>query len=577
MEVIVGIDLGTTNSEIAVIQDGRPQVIPVDGELIMPSCVGIDRNGSLIVGRPAKNQMVSDPESTILSIKRKMGQDTKVRLGDKDLSPEEVSALILKKLKAETEAYLGEEVKKAVITVPAYFDDSQRKATKNAGALAGLEVMRIINEPTAAALAYDSKLEENQTILVYDLGGGTFDASLVTVENGVVEVKASHGDTHLGGDDFDNLLMEHVAKTFHKLHGVDLLADLRSRNRLWSAVEKAKRELSNMPYVSIKEEFIHGDHHLDVELSRSEYEAMIAPLLKKTIHSVHQCLTDADLLPRDIDKIILVGGATRTPLVSKRLQEEVGVEPRHEISPDLIVAMGAAIQGGVIGGVETDSVLVDITPYTFGTSAVDFRKGDFCDDVFVPIIKRNTPLPVTKAEVFATLFDGQESVDVRIYQGEKPIASENIFIGNFIIDGLSDVPAGNQIVLKLHLNLDGVLEVTAEEKRTGLSKTVRMDTGKSGSAFDLQKARKNIAALINEEEFAQEEKPVEGKTEEVLVAEAKELRKRAEKIMDIIDETDASELQALIQQTKDAIAGGDMERVAELNESLSDMLFYLED
>lgn len=577
MEVIVGIDLGTTNSEIAVIKDGRPEVIPVDGELIMPSCVGIDRNGSLIVGRPAKNQMVSDPESTILSIKRKMGQDTKVRLGDKDLSPEEVSALILKKLKAEAEAYLGEEVKKAVITVPAYFDDSQRKATKNAGALAGLEVMRIINEPTAAALAYDSKLEENQTILVYDLGGGTFDASLVTVENGVVEVKASHGDTHLGGDDFDNLLMEHVAKTFHKQHGVDLLADLHSRNRLWSAVEKAKRELSNMPYVSIKEEFIHGDHHLDVELSRSEYEAMIAPLLKKTIHSVHQCLKDANLLPRDIDKIILVGGATRTPLVAEILQNEVGVEPRHEISPDLIVAMGAAIQGGVIGGVETDSVLVDITPYTFGTSAVDFHKGDFCEDVFVPIIKRNTPLPVTNAEVFATLFDGQESVDVRIYQGEKPIASDNIFIGNFIINGLSHVPAGNQIMLKLHLDLDGVLEVTAEEKRTGLSKTVRMDTGKPGNVFDLQKARKNIAALLNEEDLAQQGKSVVAESKEGLVAEAKELRKRAEQVMDIIDETDASELQTLIQQTKDAIAGGDIERVAELNESLSDMLFYLED
>jgi len=577
MELVVGIDLGTTNSEIAVIKDGVPQVIPVDGEMIMPSCVGINGNGSLVVGRPARNQMVSDPESTILSIKRKMGQGIKIRLKDRELTPEEISSLILKKLKDEAEAYLGAEVKKAVITVPAYFDDSQRKATKNAGALAGLEVMRIVNEPTAAAMAYDSSLTENQTLLVYDLGGGTFDVSLVSVENGVVEVKASHGDTHLGGDDFDDLLIRHAAQIFREQHDVDLLTDSRSRNRLWSAVEKAKRELSDSPYTSIKEEFIHGDYHLDIEISRMDYEDMIRPLLKKTLNSVHQCLKDAGVLPGDIDKVILVGGSTRTPLVAEMIRSELGIEPRHEINPDLIVAMGAAIQAGIVSGVKTNSVLVDITPYTFGTSAVASYGGEIREDVFVPIIRRNTPLPVSKGEVFSTMFDGQEAVDIRIYQGEEPIATDNIFIGNFMVEGLSDVPAGNEIVLNLHLDLNGILKVTAIEKRTGLSKTVKMETGAQKEAFDFEKAQQNIHALVGE--HAGESLPnIPANTKkEALLRDARDLRKRAEKIMDSVEEVDASELQALISESKESISKGEFERLAELNESLSDMLFYLED
>ncbi|MBW2064234.1 MAG: Hsp70 family protein [Deltaproteobacteria bacterium] len=577
MDTVVGIDLGTTNSEIAFIKDGSPQVIPVEGEMIMPSCVGMDKSGTLLVGRAARNQMVSDPESTILSIKRKMGQDVKVRLGDKEFSPEEISSLILKKLKTEAEAYLGQEVKKAVITVPAYFDDHQRKATKNAGALAGLEVMRIINEPTAAALAYDAGLEENQTILVYDLGGGTFDASLVVVENGVVEVKASHGDTHLGGDDFDNLLIEHVAHIFEDEHNVSLLADPKARNRLWAAVEKAKRELSDAPFARIREEFIHGDLHLDTEISRIDYEDMIRPLLKKTMDSVHQCLKDAGILPSHVDRVILVGGSTRTPLVFEIIGNEMGIEPRHEINPDLIVAMGAAIQAGIIAGMETHSVLVDITPYTYGTRAVDLYRGRFVSDVFVPIIRRNTPLPVSKSEAFATIVDGQEKADVRIYQGEEPIASNNIFIGNFFVEDLSDVPAGNEILLNLHLNLDGILEVTATEKRTGLSKTVKMDTSKHRDVFDLEKARRNLASLVDEETLEGISDSPGGKGKEAILCEAKDLRKRAEALLGSIDEEDAAQLRPLIQQSKKAVAEGDIEKLAELNESLSDMLFYLED
>ena len=577
MELVVGIDLGTTNSEIAVIKDGAPHVIPVDGEIIMPSCVGIDGSGAPVVGRPAKNQMVSDPESTILSIKRKMGQDIKIRLGERELTPEEISSLILRKLKDEAEAYLGREVKRAVITVPAYFDDSQRKATKNAGTLAGLEVMRIINEPTAAALAYDGGLEGNQTLLVYDLGGGTFDVSLVSVENGVVEVKASHGDTHLGGDDFDDLLIKHVAQIFKEQHDLDLLADSRSRNRLWSAVEKAKRELSDAPYASIKEEFIHGDHHLDIEISRMDYENMIHPLLKKTLSSVHQCLKDGGLLPGSIDKIILVGGATRTPLVAETIRSEMGTEPRHEINPDIIVAMGAAIQAGIVSGVETSSVLVDITPYTFGTGAVAPYGGEIREDVFVPIIRRNTPLPVSKGEVFSTMFDGQEAVDVRIYQGEEPIATDNIFIGNFMVEGLSDVPAGNEIVLDLHLDLNGILEVTAVEKRTGLSKTVKMGTGAKKGVFDLEKAQQNIQALVGENGSESLPGMPTSAKKETLLRDARDLRKRAEELMGSVEETDASELQALVSESRESISNGDFERLAELNESLSDMLFYLED
>lgn len=577
MEHIVGIDLGTTNSEIAVIKDDGAYVIPIDGETIMPSCVGIDNQGNLAVGRSAKNQMVTNPESTVLSIKRKMGQDISISLGDRQFSPEEISSFILKKMKEQAEAYLGEKVNKAVITVPAFFDDSQRKATKNAGTLAGLEVMRIINEPTAAALAYDADHTGNQKILVYDLGGGTFDVSLVVVESGVVEVMASHGDTKLGGDDFDNLLIEHVAEIFQDKQGVNLLDNPRSRNRIWSAVVKAKESLSNDPFARIREEFIYGDHHLDLEISRIDYEEMIRPLIRKTIENVHQCLKDGSLLPGAIDKIILVGGATRTPLVSEMISRELKIEPRHEISPDLIVAMGAAIQGGVIGGHEISSVLVDITPYTFGTSAVGLHEGDMRHDVFVPIITRNAALPASKGEAFATMVDGQSSVDVRIYQGEEPLIQDNIFIGNFLVEGLSNVPAGNTIVLNLQLDLNGILEVTAEEKVTGLSKTVRMDTGDHKKIFDLNQARKNISDLIGEEAGNASDDLFNPGAKEDIILEAKSLRKRSEKLMEKIDEEDAAELHSLMEKSKNAISEGELDKLAELNESLADMLFYLED
>ena len=458
-------------------------------------------------------------------------------------------------------------------------NDAQRKATQNAGKLAGLDVRRIINEPTAAALAYDADQTSDRTVLVYDLGGGTFDASLVVVQNGVVEVKASHGDTHLGGDDFDHLLMEHVDRIFFEQHAVHPLADLKAQNRLWAAVEKAKRELSDVPYTRIREEYLIGDLHLDVEIERSAYEDMIRPLLRKTMDSVHRCFKDALMLPGALDKVILVGGASRTPLVTELVRQGINIEPRHEIHPDLIVAMGAAIQAAVIQGQKTKSILVDITPYTFGTGAVGVYNGQLQENVFVPMIRRGVALPARKGERFSTMHDGQEAVDVRIYQGEAPLADDNIFIGNFLVEGLSDVPAGNEIVLTLSLDLNGVLEVTAAEKRTGLSKTVTMQAGDGIAAFDLERAREHLGDWIESEADAAGPVPIVDAADdkEQVMAAAKDLRKRTTALLDDIDATDASELRALLADSQKAIAEGRYQKLAELNESLSDMLFYLED
>ena len=577
MSVIVGIDLGTTNSEIAVIRDGKPEIISVDGEPIMPSCVGIDPGGNILVGRTAKNQMVAAPEATILSIKRKMGENTRISLADRSFSPEEISAMILTRLKSAAETHLGETVTEAVITVPAYFDDAQRKATRSAGELAGLKVRRIINEPTAAALAYDHDLGTDQTVLVYDLGGGTFDASLVVVQNGVVEVKASHGNTHLGGDDFDRLLMDHADELFFEQHGVRLKSDLKATNRLWAAVEKAKRELSDAPYARIREEFILNDLHLDLEIARTDYEEMIRPLLDKTMDSVHRCFKDAAILPGAVDKVILVGGSSRTPLVSELVGNAIRTETHQEIDPDLIVAMGAAIQAGVVNGQKTHSILVDITPYTFGTGAVGMLDGQMREDIFVPLIRRGTALPAKKGDAFATMFDGQKAVDVRIFQGEAPLAEDNIFIGNFLVEGLSDRPAGNEIVLTLALDLDGLLEVTAVEKRTGLSKTVTMETDNGQAPLDLNAARENLSAALGQAPPTTADATQTGDDKQTLINAAKDLRKRAGVLLDNIDPTDAQELRSLLADSQKAVSNGDADKLVQLNESLSDMLFYLED
>src|SRR3954467_5479901 len=424
METIIGIDLGTTNSEVAVVRDGKPVVLPdEEGDPILPSVVGLDPQGRLLVGRAARNQFVLAPERTIRSIKRRMGEEITVPLGEQKYSPQEISAIILRALKQRAERALGQEVKKAVITVPAFFNEGQREATRAAGELAGLEVVRIINEPTAAVLTYDPHPDEQERLLVYDLGGGTFDVSIALIEGGVVEILASHGDTHLGGADFDQRLLDMVCDRFLTEHGIDLRDTLTARSRVLRAVEEAKKTLSTEAVALLEEEFIAEKSgvplHLKMEIDRGEYEDLIEPLLAKTLTCVDQSLTDSKLQATQIDKVVLVGGAPRTPMVHRLLQERLGRPVHAEIEPDLAVAMGAAVQGGLIAGVEVGPVLVDITPHTLGISALGELYGTRSKHAFAPIIERNTPLPATRTEIFGTVSDAQKVAEIRVFQGEN--------------------------------------------------------------------------------------------------------------------------------------------------------------
>jgi molecular chaperone DnaK len=594
-ELIVGIDLGTTNSALAAVVDGKLDMVPIHGQPTLPSCVGVDGSGRLLVGAAARNQLVAAPESTLLSVKRRMGESVRLPLGDREYSPEEISACILRELKQEGEKALGQPIHRAVITVPAFFNEHQRKATHNAGTLAGLEVVRIINEPTAAALAYGAGHTGTEKLLVYDLGGGTFDVSVVVVDQGVVEVKSSHGDTHLGGDDFDQLLVNYATLEFQKRHGVDLHQDPRVLRRLKLVLEQAKCRLSDEPFVRIREEYVSGQHHLELELERDQYETMITPLLEKTLTCIHQSLTDAGLAPGDLQKVMLVGGATRTPLVQRLLQERLRLEPRWEINPDLIVALGAALQGAAIAGQQASAVLVDITPHTFSTATLaDHEDGERL--ICAPIIHRNTPLPARKAERFFTLFDHQRSIEVTAYQGEGRLPQENTLIGKFMVDGLSAVPAGNPVVIQFDLDLNGMLEVTATEKVSGLARTVTMDTRSVGRLADLDQARRNLAALAtgastDTAETAADEFPVletsavdqddDGDAEadpDTTLAEAKDLRKRGELLLTrAVNPEDADEIRALIHESASAIGARDWTTLASCNSRLSDLLFYLED
>jgi molecular chaperone DnaK len=583
-ELIVGIDLGTTNSELAVVQDGQIRVVNIHGSPIMPSCVGLDPSGALIVGQAAKNQLVAAPDATIVSIKRKMGEEAKSALGGKLFSPEEISAFILAELKREGERELGRPIRKAVITVPAFFNERQRKATQVAGELAGLEVARILNEPTAAALAYGADSSAREAMLVYDLGGGTFDVSVVVVESGVVEVKASHGDTHLGGDDFDQLLVDYAVREFQKRHQVDLRQDPKTLRRLKVVLERAKCRLSDEPFVQVREEYLDGRHHLELEILRADYEQMIGPLLERTLDCVHQSMQDAKLSPGDISKVMLVGGATRTPLVHRLLQERMQLDPRFEINPDLIVAMGAAIQAGVLAGEKRHSILVDITPHTFSTASLGFHEG-WERLVCVPIIPRNTPLPASKSEIFYTLYDNQAEVKVEAFQGESPLPEQNTLIGEFMVEGLSRVPAGNPVVIHFELDLNGMLKVTATEKNTGLAKSVTLDT-RGRHPINLEDARRKIVSLIGEpttptaalHAAESDAGPEELSDTEALLATAKDLRKRGESLLQKnINPDDANEIRKLVHQSATAIKDADWHALDKNNEALSDLLFYLED
>jgi molecular chaperone DnaK (HSP70) len=597
-DVIVGIDLGTTNSEVAALVDGRVRVLATEGEEIMPSVVGLSPEGTLLVGTPARNQYVVYPERTVKSIKRLMGSDQRVVMGEQTYSPPEVSALILRALKARAEVVLGEPVHKAVITVPAYFSDAQRQATRDAGQIAGLEVVRILNEPTAAALAYGADRHGDRTVLVYDLGGGTFDVSLVQVQDEVTEVLASHGNNRLGGDDFDQLLLDFVHGRFTASGGIDIRADRRAMSRLLHAAEEAKKRLSFEPYARIREEHLAERNgvplHLDLEVSRSDYEQLIRHLIEGTLDSVHQALADAGKRPDQVDEVLLVGGSTRTPLIAELLQQKIGLVPRQELHPDLCVALGAGVLAARLAGHDIERVLVDISPYSFGPSHFGLLNGAPSEHCYHPIIYRNTPLPVSRTDSYFTLVDNQEAWRVSIYQGDDPNALNNILVGRFLIGGLSRVPAGNEILCRMDLDLDGILRVTAIEKRTGLAKHITIEGATTAlSAAEIARSRRRMQELFAEEE--EEDRDVaevdeidltakfevseekEHRDRRVQVSEARAVLERSRRLLDKMNAEDREEAIALHEQIEDALNLANWQRLREVTAELADLLFYVEE
>jgi molecular chaperone DnaK len=578
-EEIIGIDLGTTNSEIALYRNNRPDVLADPrGRVILPSVVGVNEAGELLVGEEAHNQYILYPDRTVRSIKRLMGSDRKVQLAGKEYSPAEISAIILKRLKEIAEQRLGRPVRKAVITVPAFFSDAQRQATRDAGEIAGLDVVRIINEPTAAALVYEAAQQQGKRLLVYDLGGGTFDVSVVRIEDGVVEVIASHGNNHLGGDDFDRKIVERVLAHLKTEQGADVSGHLQAMARIQRAAENAKKTLSDHPFARIDEEYlaeVDGKPiHLALELSRADYEESIAPFIEETLGAIHAALDSAALTSSQIDEILLVGGATRTPVIRARLFDVFGKPARGEVDADLCVAMGAAIEGAAMAGEKVSAVLVDVTPYSFGTSAIGELDGEIYPYQYVPILHKNTPIPVRKSEAFHTIHDNQQSVDVHIYQGENDDALENIEIGEFRVEGLGAAPAGNTIILDLTLDRDGILHVSAKEKATGLERRITID--KAMARYDgdaIASARERINAL-----FGENDEPTGGDCADSAAddPEIEALLGRARGKLDIVIPEDRSEIIDLIEAINDCRTNQDGSGLADAVQQLSDLLFYLE-
>lgn len=580
-ETIIGIDLGTTNSEVAVLQSGQVAVIEQEGgSKLLPSVVGLSENNTLLIGQAAKNQSVLYPEKTIASIKRKMGEPTQISLGDEHYSPQAVSALLLKQLKASAEAYLGHSVHQAVITVPAYFSDQQRQATREAGELAGLAVARIINEPTAAALAYHVDHDQERTVLVYDLGGGTFDVSVVAISPGVVEVLASHGNNQLGGDDFDQRLVDYLLEKVMELHKVDLSPSLKAMARLRELAMTTKLHLSDHRFYRIKEAYLMAPSgepvHLSLEITRDDYETLIQEYIDETLASVHTAINEAHLTVQDMDEILLVGGSTRTPLVMESLAEIFHQSPRGEIHPDLCVAMGAAIQAGTLAGEKASVVLVDVTPYTFGTSAISFLNGELSPYAYIPLIQKNTPLPVTKSEIFHTVHEDQETVEVTVYQGESPDARENNKIGDFRISGLRHVRGHNDIVTQFHLDVNGILRVTAEEKLTGKSNAITIRNAmRMDIEGELAAGKEQLNALFNNGFSSPAAENSPAVDEEKTVARAQEVLKKANARLADVDETDKEDLIDLMESVNDHLTRKNTKDLLESLSELDDMLYYL--
>ncbi len=593
----MGIDLGTTNSEIAVVRDGRIEVIDIENGLpILPSVVGLGDDGTLLVGAAARNQYVLHPDRTVRSVKRRMGEATHLTLGDKPYSPPEISAMILLRLKKIAEAQLGCAVSRAVITVPAYFSDAQRQATHEAGVIAGLEVVRILNEPTAAALAYGAqrasacKTQRTKAYksIVYDLGGGTFDVSIVNMEGDVVEVLSSHGNNHLGGDDFDRCIINFVLNHLRTVHGIDAETTQASpiaMARLQRAAEAAKITLSDHPYAMMAEEFLFEKNgapvHLSLEISRLDYEQMIQPYINETMNAVHVALTGAQLTVADIDEVLLVGGATRTPMVSRLLENLTGILPHGEINPDLCVAMGAAVQAENIAGGSAPSVLIDITPYTFGVSTLGMLGGREYSYCFQPMIRRNTPIPTKRSEVFYTALDNQRIVEVKVFQGENPDAMANVEIGNFLVTGLRPVPSGNPLVAEFSIDINGILHVSATEKETGLEYAITIDNAISRfEAGDLEDARTRVQSMFAEDTPLPVDDDVPASSGASLhgqsVADATPLLEKADRMLLTASADDREDLMDCVQSVRNAIQNGDDAALRRSTAALSDVLYYLE-